>query len=135
VGSLYLADSPETAWAEWYRFLAEAAVPPRVALPRDLAEVAVEIEEVADLTEEADLAAVGLSRPSPSSAEWRSFQLVGESLAAAGATGIVAPSAARPEGRVLCLFRGHGLDPAKSCAIASVDTAIEPPLVPRGLTT
>ncbi len=28
VDALYLADSEETAWAEWYRHLAERAIPP-----------------------------------------------------------------------------------------------------------
>ena len=36
VGALYLGDSPETAWAEFYRALAELEVPPAQLLPRDL---------------------------------------------------------------------------------------------------
>ena len=28
VDALYFADSEETVWAEWYRFLAEAGLPP-----------------------------------------------------------------------------------------------------------
>jgi hypothetical protein len=36
IEALYFADSEETVWAEWYRYLAEAALPPRRGLPRDL---------------------------------------------------------------------------------------------------
>lgn len=28
--AVYLAESPDTAWAEWYRWLAESGVPPRL---------------------------------------------------------------------------------------------------------
>ena len=33
VEAIYLADSAATAWAEWYRALAEAALPPRPRAP------------------------------------------------------------------------------------------------------
>ena len=36
VGALYFADSEATAWAEWYRALAELAIPPDRQMPRDL---------------------------------------------------------------------------------------------------
>ena len=49
VDALYFADSEETVWAEWYRFLAEAGLPPRQALPRDLWRWRIELPEVADL--------------------------------------------------------------------------------------
>jgi hypothetical protein len=32
----YFADTPETVWAEWYRWLAEAGLPPMQTLPREL---------------------------------------------------------------------------------------------------
>lgn len=43
VEGLYLADGPDTAWAEWYRALAELAVPPMRQMPRDLWAYAVEL--------------------------------------------------------------------------------------------
>ena len=36
VAAIYLADEEETAWAEWYRVLAEIALPPTHGMPRDL---------------------------------------------------------------------------------------------------
>jgi hypothetical protein len=35
VEALYFADNEATVWAEWYRAVAEAALPPQQALPRD----------------------------------------------------------------------------------------------------
>jgi hypothetical protein len=49
VAALYLAGSAETAWAEWYRHLAERAIPPMQTLPRDLWRWQVDLEHVADL--------------------------------------------------------------------------------------
>jgi hypothetical protein len=57
----YLADTPETAWAEWYRALAELAIPPERMLPRDLWPWSVEIEQVALLDTPERLARVGLA--------------------------------------------------------------------------
>jgi hypothetical protein len=88
VDAIYLADSEPTAWAEWYRALAEAALPPGRALPRDL---------------------------------WR-WQVD------------LPASAARPEGRTLCIFRvAHeitGVSPVPPPA-----TVADPPIVPTGLRT
>lgn len=36
VAAIYLADDEQTAWAEWYRALAEIAIPPAHGTPRDL---------------------------------------------------------------------------------------------------
>jgi hypothetical protein len=37
VDAVYLGDAAETVWAEWYRHLAEAGIPPAARLPgRDL---------------------------------------------------------------------------------------------------
>jgi hypothetical protein len=35
VEGLYFANREETVWAEWYRALAEAGLPPHQGLPRD----------------------------------------------------------------------------------------------------
>ncbi|MGO9750875.1 MAG: RES domain-containing protein [Solirubrobacteraceae bacterium] len=47
--AVYLADSDATAWAEWYRWLAEQAYPPDQGLPRDLHRIAVDLDTVIDL--------------------------------------------------------------------------------------
>jgi len=104
VDALYLADSEATVWAEWYRHLAERGLPPGAAMPRDLWRWQVDVE-VADLSDAARLAALGLPVPRPGRRSWAAFQEVGERLAEAGWAGVLAPSAARPDGRALCLFR------------------------------
>ncbi len=65
VEALYFADSEPTAWAEWYRYLAEAALPPQQALPRDLWRWEISLSTVADLSNPARLARVGLPNLQP----------------------------------------------------------------------
>jgi RES domain-containing protein len=133
VDALYLADSEETAWAEWYRHLAERAIPPLAQMPRELWRWKVDVE-VADLSTDEKLAAVGLGQPLPGRHEWREYQLVGEQISAEGWCGLLAPSAARPVGKFLCLFRdrdevnGAKPDPPPR-------RVVEPPPPPKGLVT
>lgn len=118
VDALYLADSEETTWAEWYRHLAERMIPPLAQMPRDLWSWEVDVE-VADLSTKEQIAAVGLSSPQPGRGSWPAFQGVGERLWKEDRPGLTAPSAARPGGRVLCLFRSA--DGVRGA------TAIDPP--------
>jgi RES domain-containing protein len=105
IAGFYLADSPETAWAEWFRHLGELGLRPEQQLPRNLWRLEVDLERIADLSDADRLAAVGLSLPAASRREWPAFQAVGERLWASGGAGLLAPSAARQEGSILCLFR------------------------------
>jgi RES domain-containing protein len=133
VDALYLADSEDTAWAEWYRHLAERAIPPLAQMPRELWTWQLDIE-VADLSTPEKLAAVGLSQPTPGRHGWHTYQEVGETLAHEAWTGLLAPSAARPAGRVLCLFTSpHGLRGATP--LPPPRTISEPPPPPTGLQT
>jgi RES domain-containing protein len=134
VGATYFADSEQTVWAEWYRALAERAVPPAMWLPCDLWGFEVDLEEVADLSIERRLRAAGLDPPRPNRRTWPPYQAVGEQLAAEGASGLVAPSASRPEGLVLCLFRGEDR-PAGVSPSGRPRRIAEPPVPPRGLHT
>jgi RES domain-containing protein len=104
VDAVYLTDEEDTALAEWYRHLAERGVPPNDQIPRDLWTWEVDAE-VADLSDGDRLSRVRLSSPRPGRRTWTPYQQVGEALAAEGWAGLVAPSAARPTHRVLCLFR------------------------------
>jgi RES domain-containing protein len=133
VDALYLADTEETAWAEWYRHLAERMIPPLAQMPRELWTWQVDVE-VADLSTPQNLAAVGLSSPTPDRHNWPAYQHVGEQLSKDGWPGLLAPSAARPDGNVLCLFRDqHGIIGAKPLPPARrID---EPPPPPTGLRT
>jgi RES domain-containing protein len=133
VDALYLADSEATAWAEWYRHLAERMIPPLAQMPRELWTWEVDVK-IADLSTPEKLAAVGLGQPSPERDSWHVYQQVGEQLAQESWAGLLAPSAARPAGRVLCLFRNKEtirgtvpLDPPRR-----ID---EPPPPPTGLQT
>lgn len=131
--ALYLADSAETAWAEWYRHLAELMIPPLAQMPRELWSWDVDVE-VADLSTATRLAEVGLGPLLPGRRSWPAFQRVGEQLRAEGWAGLVAPSAARPAGRVLCLFRdGDRLAGARP--IPPPLHVAEPPPPPVGLRT
>ncbi len=64
VRALYLADGPETAVAEWYRFLAARAMWPSGAVPHDHHRWELSLE-VADLSTSERLAAVGSDVPVP----------------------------------------------------------------------
>lgn len=93
VGGMYFADSEETVWAEWYRALAEFAIPPERQMPRDLWRWQLDVEGVADLSTEDELRSVGLTRPSPTQSEWPAFQALGERIRREGYRGVLAPSA------------------------------------------
>jgi RES domain-containing protein len=105
VGGMYFADSEETAWAEWYRALAEFAIPPDRQMPRDLWRWEIDVDDLANLSTEDALKGVGLTPRRPNQSEWLAFQEVGEQLWRDGHRGVLAPSASRPSHFVLCLFR------------------------------
>lgn len=62
VAAIYLADEEPTAWAEWYRVLAEIALPPTHGMPRDLWRWTIAVNDIADLSTPAKLARHDLSR-------------------------------------------------------------------------
>jgi hypothetical protein len=133
VDALYLADSEETLWSEWYRHLAERGLPPMQQLPRDLWRFRVPSLEVADLSNEERLARVGLSSPVPGRRTWPAYQECGEGLWHEGWPGLLAPSAARPDGLVLCLFIAGPALPATPIALPRM--LAEPPIPPSGMRT
>jgi hypothetical protein len=102
-------------------------------MPRELWTWHVDVE-VADLSTDEKLAAVGLERPIPGRHTWLAYQHVGEQISAAGWPGLLAPSAAHPAGIILCLFRSErdlvGAEP-----ILPPRQVREPPPPPTGLVT
>jgi RES domain-containing protein len=130
VGALYLADERETAVAEWYRYLAERGLPATHAIPHDHHVWSVELK-VANLSDTDRLARVGFDPPVPSRRTWPSFQDTGETLWREGWAGLLAPSAARPDHGVLCVFTTSwpptGCTPLRSVEIAEL------PSPPRNL--
>jgi len=134
VDALYLAEGEETLWAEWYRHLAERGIPPLQQLPRDLWRYQVPQLEVADLSAADRLARVGLGLPTPGRKSWPPFQQAGETLWREGWAGLVAPSAARADGLILCLFVEDPTSlPARPLRTPRV--VGEPPAPPSGMRT
>src|SRR5204863_1512080 len=96
IDALYLVKDEAGLWAEWYRHLAEAGIPPDRWLPRDMWRFRVTRLRIADLSNESRLSRVGLALPVPGRRTWAPYQSVGAQLASEGWAGLVAPSAARP---------------------------------------
>lgn len=134
IGAIYLADDEDTVWAEWYRALASAALPPRTWLPCDLWSVGVDLDQVADLSDGERLGRAGLVPPAPDRRTWLPYQEVGEQLAAEGCDGLLAPSAARPDGLVLCVFDRSDVE-QKLTRLEGPTAVAEPPTPPRGMRT
>lgn len=133
VDALYLADQQETAWAEWYRHLAELGVPPDQRLPVDLWSWDVDVR-VANLSTGRRLRKLALKRPSPGRRAWLAYQEIGEELWSEGWPGLVAPSAALPQGLVLCLFRESEVIP-NAIPVTPPLTIVTPPVLPTGMVT
>jgi RES domain-containing protein len=134
VEALYFADCAQTVWAEWYRYLAEAGLPPARALPRDLWRWEMSLAVVADLGDDERLARVGLPSPKPTRLQWPVFQPVGEQLHHDGWPALVGASAARPEGQTLCVFR-TAREMAGTRPMPPPTTVAEPPVIPTGMQT
>lgn len=132
VPGLYLADSIETATAEWYRSLAEWGLSPQDHVPYDHHEWRLDLR-LADLGEPERLREIGLPAPSPDRDTWPAFQRAGEQLWREGWAGLMAPSAARAGSLVVCVFAARWPPAGASPLRASAVTMIPPP--PRGMRT
>lgn len=134
VPALYFADEEGTAWAEWYRGLAERGMPPEMGLPRDLWSYEIQLDDVTDLSAGEALKEHGLERARPTQRQWPAFQRVGEALWRAGARAILYESAAHPGKLALCVFVADegaaGLRPIPPPRVVS-----DPPPAPQGLRT
>jgi hypothetical protein len=134
IEALYFADSEQTVWAEWYRYLAEAGLPPQQALPRDLWRWEIAMPKVADLSDDHRLTRVELPALLPTRLQWPTFQPVGEQLHHDGWPGLVSASAARPQGLTLCVFRPARVVPGTR-SVPPPTTVTDPPVVPTGMRT
>jgi RES domain-containing protein len=132
VEGFYLADAEETAWAEWYRALAEFSLPPMRQLPRDLWRFRVDVDRLADLSSAERLARVKLEPPLPDRRQWSAYQAVGETLFAEGWAGVFYAAAARVGAHALCLFRSSDRLPGVR-PLAPPVRHEQPPAPPRGL--
>jgi RES domain-containing protein len=129
---IYLADSEDTAWAEFYRALAERGQAPTDEMPCEVIHMHVELERVADLRTERARKALGLPRMRPTRAQWPAFQTVGMRLIADGAQGVLYSSAAHVRSLCLCVYEA-GL-PAVRTEGEPV-RVLTPPPPPRGTRT
>lgn len=132
MGALYLADTPETATAEWYRSLAEWGLSPHDHVPYDHHRWQLDIE-LADLSDLGRLGDVGLDALRPDRGTWPACQCVGERLWREGWAGLIAPSAARPGSLIACVFTTTW--PPSGCDPLDASTIKEIPPPPRGMTT
>jgi RES domain-containing protein len=135
VRALYLADSDQTAWAEWYRHSSELGAPPQNRLPRDLWRFEVDLPDVADLTVDGALAAHGIPALTPTRRQWPQTQNIGEAYWHAGRAALLAPSAAHAGGRVLAIFRTGPGPVAGARVIRPAKRYSELPALPTGLRT
>jgi RES domain-containing protein len=135
VRALYLADSEQTAWAEWYRHSAELGVPPQSRLPRAVFAFEVNVADIADLTGPGVLGRHGIRKLSPSRRQWPRTQPIGEAYYGAGRRGLLAPSAAHVDGQVLVIFLPDA-DPLAGVTVrGSGRVHAELPALPIGLRT
>ncbi len=134
VRALYLAGNEQTAWAEWYRHTSELGVPPAQRMPRDSWRIAVNVTDIADLSEMTTLRLHGLTELVPTRRQWPATQTIGESYYRDGARGILTPSAAHVDGRVLTIFRPLPSLPGLRPLGAPAEYTELPPL-PKGLRT
>jgi hypothetical protein len=134
VDALYLAEDEETAWAEWYRHLAEVGVPPNEQMPRDVWTWEINVE-LADLSDPDRLARIDLDVPRPGRRTWPPYQRVGEALYAEGWSGLITLSAARPGHQVLCLFRPATGAVTGAKPLSPPRRVEQPPSPPTGMTT
>jgi RES domain-containing protein len=134
VRGLYLSDSEETAWAEWYRHTSEMGVPPQWRMPRDTWRLRVDVADVGDLHEIANLAPYGITELVPTMRQWPATQPVGEAHFRAGHRAILTPSAAHVGGQVLTIFRPD-VDVPGVVAVQPGCAHFELPPLPTGLRT
>ncbi len=136
IEGIYLAADADTAWAEWYRWLAEHQIEPLRGLPRELWRYQVTLRRVAELTTIEALAVLGLPVAQPTADQWPAFQDAGEQLHAAGYDGVLYRSAARPAGLCVCVFRATPTGAAgRVQPLPPPQPVSTPPTPPRGLRT
>jgi hypothetical protein len=134
MAALYLASDEPTAWAEWYRHLAERGIEPLGAVPRDLWRFAIRLTRIADLSTPAQLARAGLPAPLPSRESWPDFQELGAQLATTGWDGVPSASAARPAGLTLCVH-AHAASTPGVRQLPPRTRVERPPAPPTGMRT
>jgi hypothetical protein len=134
LAGLYVAQDPDTVWAEWYRALAELGEPPDARLPRDLWKFTLNLQHVADLSTPTAQRSLGLPELLPDRSQWSVFQDAGHRLAAEGFAGVLFRSSARPDGLCVCVFESEKGFPGVR-ATGSPKRITAAPVVPRGMRT
>ena len=133
VRGLYLADDAETAVAEWYRVLAELGLPPSRSVPHDHHVWRLELE-LADLGDQARLAAVGLGLPRAGAAHVAGVSGRGGDVVARRLAGSPRAERRSPAGRIVCVFDDGALPPV-GCRPEERIEISSVPTPPTGMTT
>jgi hypothetical protein len=113
--------------------LQNAGLPPARVIPHDHHVWELKLR-LADLSTPKRLARLNLETPRPGRRTWAPFQAVGEQLFREGFAGILAPSAARPEALISCIF-DLGAWPLDGCRPRKAIEINEAPAPPTGMTT
>jgi RES domain-containing protein len=103
-------------------------------MPRDTWRIAVDVADIADLTEPGVLDRHGIPELRPTRRQWPLTQPVGESYFADGWRGLLAPSAAHEGGNVLAIFRPLPALPGLT-SVPPPNRYDELPPLPTGLRT
>ena len=103
-------------------------------MPRDTWRVAVDVTDIADLSDEGTLAEHGIAELRPTRRQWPLTQPVGEAYDHDNWRGLLAPSAAHSGGQVLTIFRPLPTLPGLK-ALPPPNQYTELPPLPTGLRT
>ena len=136
LAGLYLAQDPDTVWAEWYRALAELGEPPDRAAPaRPVAVLAEPAARRRPARGPRRCERSACRTSSPIAAQWPAFQDAGARLAADGFEGVLFCSSARPAGLCVCVFgTGDGFA-GRAARSGSPERISAAPVPPRGMRT
>jgi RES domain-containing protein len=105
VAALYTSTTAETAKAEGDHLIASQSVPPRAS--RTIYELEVVIANLLDLTNDADLAAVGIDEDDLDAIPWESCQRIGGAVAWLEHDGLLVPSIRDSGGTNLVIFTSN----------------------------
>lgn len=105
VAALYTSTTAETAKAEGDYLISSQSVPPRA--PRTIYELEVAITNLLDLTNDTDLAAVGLEEDDLDAIPWESCQRIGGAVAWLEHDGLLVPSVRDSGGKNLVIFTSN----------------------------
>ena len=131
LAAVYASATPEIALAEALAQFRRYGIPDRDAMPRVLVAIEARLDRVLDLTDGQVRRALRVSRRRMAGEDWRGLQArgqeavtqaIGRLASEAGVEGLLAPSAAVPDGKNLVVFPA-ALRPGSRLAVARKEPA------------